>query len=354
MSRIFIMLVATLAAMVMVISTGCAPKAVARVDFSYVVDPVKQLPPGMRVISIEPAKVGQTTDAKWSELSVSIMKNLINESASEFSTDVVVTDRRDTQVTFDNADMQAAGMATPTGTPGAGGQLLGAQGTILSTINVKEEKYYGQDSTVDISGLFGGGGRGVGGGGVDLDTRQVRNVTRTLTVQTEFKLLDTANNRQWDYYAPDPYRVTDRTRTSPIFGSDSTEEDLPPTDRIIGGQVARGARAFVSRFMPCRIRVDTEIVSSGNKDCADGVGLLRARLYDLALGAFRRALAVDGRDAAAAYGAGLACEAMKQTSEALRYYRQAVANARDYNDPITQEYRFAMDRMETYGDRVRE
>jgi len=66
---------------------------------------------------------------------------LVNESKNSFGTDVEVTDRRDTQIMFDEADLAAAGMSKG---GGQGGQLDAAQGAILSNINVKVEKHIGK------------------------------------------------------------------------------------------------------------------------------------------------------------------------------------------------------------------
>ena len=325
---------------------GCATEQ-ASVRFSYVVDPAKGLPPGMKIITIEPASLGETTHPKWSELSVSIMQKLVNESRDRFGTDIVVSDRRDAQVTFDTADLEAAGMATGSSQPGSGGQLLGAQGTILSTINVKIDRKIGKQRTLSNLFLAGGGGKRRGGGAVDIDTEEVETVTRSFIVQTEFKLLDTSNNRVWDPYAPPLYRSTDRTKASPIFGSSQTEAELTPEDQVIAPMVQRGARAFISRLMPCRIDVEAFVVSSTNGNCTDGVRLLRAEAYESALGSFRAALSSDRWDHQAAFGAGVACEALGRCNEALEYYRQACAGQE------SAKYQEARDRMKTYGDRVR-
>ena len=326
--------------------TGCASEQ-ATVRFSYVVEPSKGLPRGMEVIAIQPASVKETTDAKWSELAVSIMQDLVNESRSAFNTKVTVSDRADAQVTFDEADMAAAGMVTSSTRPGSGGKLLGAQGMILSSINVKVDEKIGKQRTISNLFVAGGGGRRAGGGALDIDTQEVETVTRTMVVQTEFKLLDTSNNQVWEYYAPPIYRSTERTKASPFFGSSKTAAELTPEDKIIGTLVERGCRAFVSRLMPCRIQVEAVVDSSQNGDCVDGVRYLRAEAYEQALMSFERALFKSQWDHRAAFGAGVACEAMGRFSEALGHYRNACAGQ------ANPSYLEARDRMKTYSDRVR-
>lgn len=324
--------------------TGCASQQTASVSFSYVVEKEKGLPPGMKTIAIMPAKVGETTDPKWQELSTTVLASLINESRSKFGTEVTVTERRDAKAVFDEGDMKAAGMAT-----GKGGdtKLIGAEGLLLSNINVKVEKRVGKQRTLSSLGIGGSGGHGWGGGNVNAQTEEVETVTRNMTVQTEFKLIDSANGRVWEHFSPKTFQATDRTKASPIFGSSKTEAELTPQDQIIGALVERGAREFVSQLMPCRIDVETEVESSGNKNCVEGVKLLRAEAYREAISAFQTAMAEDSNDHRAAYGAGVACEATGQFEAGLKYYNKACAGEdnRTYTD--------ARDRMKTYGSRIR-
>ena len=83
-----------------------------------------------------------------------------------------------------------------------------------------------------------------------------------MTVQTDFKLVDTINNRDWEHYSPRPYVATDRTGASPLFGASRTEADLTPRDRIVAGLVQRGVKAFICRLLPCRITVSADVASS--------------------------------------------------------------------------------------------
>lgn len=330
--------------------TGCASREMATVSFSYVVEPERGLPPGMHTIMIQPASVGATTDQKWSDMSASVIRSLVNESRISFGTNITVSDRRDTQVTFDEADLQASGMSTRQG--GSGGKLLAVDGAILSNINVKVEKYIGKQRTLaglDLS-AFGGKnwhGRRSGGGRARIETEEVETVTRNMTVQTEFKLIDTSNNQVWDQYTPATFRSTDRTKASPIFGSSATEAELTPRDAIIATLVEKAARQFVSRLMPCRIKVEATVESSGNANCSNGVRMLRAEAFGDAVAMFRAALSDNPNDHRAAYGAGVACEMSGRYDDALSFYRQACAGE---DGP---DYREARDRMKAYGHRVR-
>ena len=329
----------------LMVATGCASRETANVAFSYVVEKEKGLPPGMKTIAITPAKVGETTDPKWSEMCVTVVQSLINESRSKFGTDITVTERRDTKPVFDEADMAAAGMSNKQG--GSGGQLIGADGYLLSNINVKVEKHVGKQRTLSGLDVFGFGGHGSGGGRVNAETEEVETVTRNMTVQTEFKLVDASNGRVWEHFSPRTYRATERTKASPIFGSSQTEAELTPQDRIIATLVERGAREFVSVLMPVRIEVEAEVVASGNANCAQGVRQLRAEDYLGAIESFKQAMAESPNDHQACYGAGVASEALGRSDAALNYYNQACAG----QDNKT--YTEARDRIKAFGSRIR-
>ena len=329
---------------------GCQSTERASVAFSYVVEPSRSLPAGIDTVAILPAKVGPTTDEKWSDLCVTVLQSLVNDSRDRFGTPINVSDRRDTQVTFDEADLAAAGMSTARG--GSGGKLLAAQAAILSNINVKVESHVGRERTisgVDIGALTGRNWRGdrVRGGHAAIQTDEVETVTRNMTVQSEFKLIDTADNRVLAHYSPAPYRATDQTHASAFFGSSRTEATLTPRDRIIGTLVEKAAREFVSQLMPCRVDVDAEVLSSGNESCVRGVKLLRGQLYEEAIAAFANALAANPDDHRAAYGAGIACEAAGRYEEATGYFRRACTGQENM------EYREALDRMNVFGSRAR-
>ena len=326
------------------ILAGCASER-AHVSFGYVVNPERGLPDGMKTIAIEPPVLGPNTDAKWSDVCVRTLQHLVNEARNRYGADVVLVDRIDTQATFDEADLRAAGMSTETGT--TGGKLLAVQGKIFPTINVMVEKSIGRASTVSGLDLSGFNGRRLRGGRIDIQTREVETVTRTMTVQMDFKLVDTANNRDWEHYSPKPYVATDRTKASPLFGSSQTESELTPRDQIIAELVERGAKAFIGKLLPCRINVSADVVASGHPGCVEGVKLLRAEMYEEALTHLRRAVAADRDDHRAAFAAGMASEASGKYDDALRYYRQACAgrNSRTYTE--------ARNRMKRYGSRIR-
>ena len=168
-----------------------------------------------------------------------------------------------------------------------------------------------------------------------------------MTVQLDFKLVDTSNNRDWEHYSPRPYVATDRTGASAWFGTSRTEADLTPRDRIVAGLVQRGVKEFICRILPCFIAVDAYVVSSGHSACRDGVKLLRGEMFIEALAGFRSALEDNRNDHQSAFAAGVASEALGRYDEALHYYREACTVR---NSP---KYLAARDRMKKYGSRIR-
>lgn len=327
-------------------AVGCgSSRESANISFSYVIEKEKGLPPGMKTIAIMPAKIGETTDPKWSEMSVTIVQSLINESKNKFGTPITVTERRDTKPVFDEADLAAAGMSTKQG--GSPGQLVGADGYLLSNINVKVETHVGKQRTLSGLDLSGLQGQQFDAGRVRAETQEVETVTRNMTVQTEFKLVDATNGRVWEHYSPRMFRATDRTKASPIFGSSQTEAALTPQDRIVATLVERGAREFVSMLMPVRVDVEAEVLSGGNPNSSEGVRRLRAEDYQGAIEAFNAALAENPNDHRSAYGAGVAAEAAGSMDMALNFYNRACAG----QDNRT--YVESRDRVKAFNGRVR-
>lgn len=338
-------LVCAMAGMAAIGCEGGGGRERANVSYSYVIEKEKGLPAGMNTIAIMPAKVGATTDPKWSEMSSTILQSLINESKGKFGTPITVTERRDTKPVFDEADLAAAGMSTSKG--GQPGQLAAADGYLLSNINVKVETHVGKQRTLSGLDLAGLSGDYFNAGGVRAETQEVETVTRNMTVQSEFKLVDAKNGRVWEHYSPRIFRATDRTKASPIFGSSQTEAALTPQDRIVATLVERGAREFVSMLMPVRVDVEAEVQASSNPNSAEGVRRLRAEDYAGAIDAFNAALAENPNDHRSAYGAGVAAEAKGDIDIAVNFYNRACAGQNNAT------YTEARDRAKSFTGRVR-
>lgn len=329
------------------VMVGCgASRQAAPMQFHYDVAPSKGLPRGVSALYVAPATIGPNTDAQWSDLTANILRDLVQDSASRLNSGVTLTDRRDTQGVFDEADLRASGMSTQEG--GSPGQLMASDGRILSNINVKVTEEETKDQTLDITNIGGWGGHGGGGGNVSGQTREVSGVRRTVIVQADFKLLDN-NNRQWHAGGGTFGPYVDQTKKpSPLFGSSRGKGDLSAVDQTIYAIVEDAARGFVSEIVPCRIDVSTQVTSSNNKACAEGVKLLRGGpgMYPSAVNQFEAALVENPNDHQAAYGAGVACEAMGDYNRALDFYRRACVASSN------REYIEARTRVERFGSRV--
>jgi len=299
----------------------------------------------MKVITVQASTAGETTDAKWADFATTTIQQMVSDSRARFGTDVRISDRRDTDATFDEADLSAAGMSTAKG-GGSGGQILAAQGTIRCTINTKIDNIVGKQRTISGLSGHGYGGHGWGGGGGSVRTEEVDTITRNMTVQADFRLIDTANNEIWEQLPPTMYQRTDEEDSGFLFGSSKTEADLESSDAIIGSLVQDAVREFLSRVMKIRIEVSETLESSGNENCVTGVKMLRAEMFDEALSNFKLAMAESSDDHEAAFGAGIACEATGQFDQALKYYKLACAGDED------PKYARCRDRMKTYGARA--
>lgn len=303
-------------------SVGCAGTQKATVAIEYALNPSKGLPPGMNTVAILDAQVNEVTDRKWSELAANRIQQLIQESNDRFGTNLAVADRKHTGSVMQESDMAAAGL-TASKNPGKVAQVLGVQGLIMCEINVKVETHKGKGTTISGFDVFGGGGRGFGYGGGGVDTREVDKESRHITVQTDFKLVDSATSKNWITHSPKPFTQTDKTKVSLFFGSAKTEESMTPRDELIEAAVDIGARQFVSKMIPCVVRYVVEVKSSGQENCADGVAMLRGDMPDDALAQFKIAMVEGPDDHRAVFAAGVACEKLGRYADALNYYKKA-------------------------------
>jgi len=331
---------------VVMLASGCGGSERATVAIEYVLNPSVGLPPGMNSVAILDAKVNEVTDTKWSELGANYIQHLITESHELYGTDLQVADRKHTSSVMKEQDMAAAGMVA-SANPGATAKQLNVQGLIMTEINVKVETHKGKGRTISGLSAAAFGGHGWGGGGGSVRTEEGETVSRNITVQTDFKLVDAATSKNWTTHSPKPYRQSDKTKISPFFGSSKTEASLTPRDEIIGAAVETGARQFVSKLIPCAVRYEVELRSSSQENCVQGIKYVRGDMFAEAMSQFKMALAEDPDDDRAAFAAGVCCEAKGNFDEALKYYKLAAVAK---NEPT---YLEAKDRMAENKDRIR-
>ena len=316
----------------------------AMVTISYTLEPSKGLPAGLTTVAIMPAELGEATDPKWSDISSDMLTKAIESSRDEYGVALRVADRAETRKVFDESDLAASGLTD--GGASSQAQLLGVQGFVVSKINIKETIDRGTATTISGFSFDGGGTNNAGGGGFDVDTREVEKVKKTVAVQAVFKLVDARTAETWTIHEESDLNVEE---TSPgiFFGSGEGEAGLVPTDQIAEQVIRRGITNFVNKLVPCTVSYEVKVKSDDTPTCAAGVQLLRGDMFAEALDSFKQAIAEDPEDHRAYFGAGVACEALGETEEALQFYRRA--NAVKDKD----EYQAAKERLDRDLPRIR-
>lgn len=315
-----------------VLLVGCASGGRTQVSFKYSVEPARRLPAGINKIAIMPAKVGPTTDKKWSKVCSRSIQSLIQESRSKFGTRISVIDKSNARPTFNERDLiskrsRRSRFRRVSSTP--------SEGVILSSINVRLEDSNGRQF---MRTSYNRGQR--------VKEQPKSNGEKQFAVQAEFKLVDGRTNKVWERYAPRTYRLSENVHVEPILETNK-QSKFNQQDKIIARLMEKVTTEFISRIMPTQIHVDALVQSSRNGNCKKGVSLLKSKNWKQAMLSFKLALKENPNDHQAAYGAGIACEAMGKFNQAVSFYRHACAGA---NNP---EYREARDRVKTFGHRAR-
>jgi hypothetical protein len=164
-----------------------------------------------------------------------------------------------------------------------------------------------------------------GYGGLTMATKDVQEISRHLTVQCVFSLIDAATGQAIVQYAPPPYQKKDEASPDFFFGSNIEESDLDPVDQFIGELVERATQKFVSLLVPVRIESAYELV--GKHDSGEaGVRALRADDYAGAMNQFAKWHREYDDEPEALFAMGVTCELMGDYQQALDYYRQAAAS----------------------------
>jgi len=315
-----------------VLLVGCASGGRTQVSFKYSVEPARRLPAGINKIAIMPAKVGPTTDKKWSKVCANSIQSLIQESRSKFGTRISVTDKSNARPTFNERDLvsklsRRSRFRRVSSTP--------SEGVILSNVNVRLEDSNGKQFM-----------RTSHKGGKKVNDQPQSNGEKQLAVQAEFKLVDGRTNKVWERYAPRTYRLDEKVNIEPMLENNKLSK-FNQQEKIVARLMEKATTEFISRIMPTQIQVDANVQSSSNGNCKKGVSHLKSKNWKEALESFKLAMKENPNDHQAAYGAGIACEAMGNFNQAVSFFRHACAGA---NNP---EYREARDRVKTFGHRAR-
>ena len=349
------------AAGIALIASGCASKESYSAHISYVLEPTKPLPEGLNAVAIIDAGV-EASDAegkdearakKWATIAANMMEQMIQDSAGKLNVNIKVAKRQDTAKIMAEKNMKVAGLVEG-GVAAQTAKLLDVQGLITSKLNIRVEVLEGKQRTVSAASVAAWAGHHWGGGAGSVDTEEVSKISRNLTVQCSFTLMDLAGQALVQF-SPPPFRKYDKKSPGPVFGSSKTEADLDSVDGIIGELVEQGTREFVSTIVPTQVDYAYELESSGGKGAkasAQGIRSLRSEDFEGAVQAFKAAIAEDPEDHKSAFALGVTYELSKNWEGALKAYRQALGMPGVGKEDQAM-YTAAKDRVAAHKDRIR-
>ncbi len=360
--------------------TACVGKERYAANISYWVGPKQPLPEGLKAVAVIDSAVqtvgasGDDREQKWSTVAADMIEAMLQGSGGG----LVVAKRRETQRILAERDLNLAGLVDGP-TAARAGKLLAVQGLITSKITIRVDVQKGRKSTIDWVSLMGGMMRGMqetrdvrrreprvyrevrpardprywrnphyvrdpryvyvprpvpgpvyreettaAGGGLSLKTKDVEEISRHLTVQCSFALMDAVTGRAIAQYSPPPYQKSDKASPHFLFGSSMSEADLDPVDHFIGELVERAVREFVGMLVPVRIECRYDLVGKG-KDGEAGIRALRADDYPTAIARFQAELAKKPREHETVFALGVTYELMGDREHALECYRRAAS-----------------------------
>jgi hypothetical protein len=329
---------------VFLVCTGCGSSSqVATVEFSELIEPESPLDAGHMQIAVMNANVSGSTDEfdqdKWSTMTADMIQHFLEQSRESYNIPLKLVDREHLKLTMGEKDLAAAGI-TDSGDSLASAAVKGADTILTSKVTVKIDKQVGKQRTIDAMSVFGS----AWGGGGGIDTTEVDEERRNITVTCQFQLKDAATNDIIASYNGMPEQDTQETSSGFFFGSSQTEADMTPRDQVIGSIIERQAKQFMSKFVPVRIEERIEVEASGHEASEAGVRALVIEDFELALDHFKQAIAEDPEDEESLFGAGVACEKLKRFDDARKYYK--LAQSLEAENP---NYRQAVRRVSQAG-----
>ena len=372
----------TLLAMGLVISAGSAPataKEKQLVTISYIVGPVRPLPENIKAVAVIDSGVdsdeesGDARERKWSMIAADLTEAMLQSAEAERGSGLKVVQRRATKQILAEQDLQLVGIVEGDAVARAG-KLLSVDGLIMSRINIHIAVKKSSRSEIDWLGVLGGGGQrpprdprirrrpegprnpygfgpGRGGpGGFDLPKRQIEEISRHLTLQCSFSLVDAVTGEAVVRFAPPVIQKTDKAKPDFLFGQCIDEADLDPVDHFIGELIERAAREFVGQMAPVRVENTYQVIGRGDEG-ERAVRALRADDFATALREFQAAHQDDPEEHDTVFAMGITCELLGEFDRALGYYRQAAA-MEDVDEDELAVYLAAKDRLTADMERI--
>lgn len=345
---------------VALLAMGCeggGKKESFNVNIAYVLEPTEKLPEGLNSLAVLDAGTtiegGEDADRekKWATIAADMMERMVQDAASKYGKNLTVAKRRDTTKVLAEKDMKAAGLVDGN-TAAQAAKLLDVQALITSKLNIRVEVKKSKKSTVDITSVAAAAGRHWGGGGGTMHAREADAISRNMTLQTAFSMMDAATGQAMFQYTPSPFRKVDQKKPGPVFGRSAGEADLDPVDEYIGELVEKGVREFVSMFLPCEMDYSYTIHSGKSKASAAGIAMMRSEEYETAMQHFKTAITEDPEDHRSVFAMGITCELMKDWESALKYYKQA-CGMQGVDKEDMDQYLAAKNRVAAHKDRIR-
>jgi hypothetical protein len=186
-------------------------------------------------------------------------------------------------------------------------------------------------------------------GGMQIHTKEVEEIARSLTVQCSFSLIDVMTGEAIAQYAPPPIQKNDKKSPHFLFGSNMDEADLDPVDLFIGELLERATRDFVGVLVPVQVQCSYEIEGRG-KEGEAAVRLIRADDFAGAIRLFGAALAKK-EEHQNIFAMGVAYELAGDRVNALQCYRRASA-AKGVDKDDLPVYLAAKERLTQHIDRI--
>ena len=325
-------------------SLACLSKSqVATVTFETNMQPQKPISEQYGNIAVMNSQVGGDTgefdQQKWATMTADLIQYYLEQASEKNNIPIKLVDREHLAKTMGEKDLASAGV-TDNSDEMAAAKVEGAKAILTSKVTIKIDKQVGKKRTIDAVGVIGGAWRGGGFGGGDVDTEQVDEEARSITVQSQFQLKDAATNEIIVSHNSRPEQSFDKTKASAFFGSSKTEADMTPRDKVIGEIIERQAQTFLGKFVPMHISQTVEVTHSSNECSKAGVGALVVDDWDEALAKFKLAISESPDDHESLFGAGVCCEKLNRPDEARKYYKRA--QSLDTEEP---KYRAAVDRV---------
>jgi len=315
----------------LMLAAGCGPSGpTARVNFSEVVEPKTPLSEQYMRIAVMNAQMegdtGEYDQDKWSAMTADLIQHYLEQAAERHNMPIKLVDREHLKLTMGEKDLAAAGV-TDSDESLASAQVKGASAILTTKVSIKIQKDVGKQRSIDAMSLVGGGWSQGGWGGGSVDTTEVDEEARNITVTCQFQLKDAATNELVISHNGRPTQDYSKTSSSFFFGSSQTEADMTPRDQVIGNMIDRHAQDFLCKFVPMEVFCEVQVEPSSNEESIAGARILvtaeRNEDYEQALASFKQAIAADADDDDSLFGAGVCCEKLRRFDEARKYYKLA-------------------------------